>query len=241
MGRMNVLYLADRNNEDHYYPLGPYIEQALHHLHDVRFLDPSQPVAAQIKGMDAVIDDGLIENTEQMVEAAMDLKLWQVAKTGFDDAPLAALKAKGIPTCNCPGVTSGISLAECAMMFILMLTRHYNGAACRLIRCAGAQLPCCYAHSEWPSLRLVPPMWNTSAEHLGMRAPIDFTAPRTWLISFSASPSADHVRADRPGRLGGPHSDAAPVATCADPSGPSEPTTWHRSHRSCLHPAGELP
>ena len=56
----------------------------------------------------------------------MNLKLWQVAKTGFDFAPLAALKAKGIPTCNFPGATSGISLGECAMMFILMLARRYN-------------------------------------------------------------------------------------------------------------------
>ena len=127
MGQMNVLYLADRNNEDQYYPLGPYVEEALHHRHNVRFFEPSQPAAAQIKGIDAVIDDGLIENPEQMVEVAMDLKLWQVAKTGFDDAPLAALKARGIPTCNCPGITSGIALGECAMMFILMLARHYNG------------------------------------------------------------------------------------------------------------------
>ena len=103
MGRMNVLYLADRNIEDHYYPLGPYVEKAIHDRHDVQFFDPSQPATTQVKGMDAVIDDGLIENTEQMVEAAMDLKLWQVAQTGFDHAPLAALKAKGIPTCNCPG------------------------------------------------------------------------------------------------------------------------------------------
>ena len=126
MDRMNVLYLADRNNEDHYYPLGPYVEKALHDRHDVQFFDPSQPATAQVKGMDAVIDDGLIENTEQMVEAAMDLKLWQVAQTGFDHAPLAALKAKCIPTSNCPGATSGISLGECAMMFIMMLSRRFN-------------------------------------------------------------------------------------------------------------------
>lgn len=126
MGRMNVLYLADRNNEDQYYPLGPYIDKALHDRHDVHFFDPSRPAIAQVKGMDAVIDDELIENTEQMIEAAMNLKLWQVAKTGFDFAPLAALKAKGIPTCNFPGATSGISLGECAMMFILMLARRYN-------------------------------------------------------------------------------------------------------------------
>ena len=127
MGSMNVLYLADRNNKDHYYPLAPYVEKALRHRHDLRFFDPSQPAADQLKGMDAVIDDELIENTEQMVEAAADLKLWQVVKTGFDEVPLTALKAKGIPTCNCPGDTSSKALAECAMMFILMLTRDYNG------------------------------------------------------------------------------------------------------------------
>ena len=73
-----------------------------------------------------MIDDGLIEDSERMVEVAVDLKLWQVAKTGFDDAPLAALKARGIPTCNCPGSTSGVALGECAMMFIMMLARRYN-------------------------------------------------------------------------------------------------------------------
>ena len=54
MGRMNVLYLADRNNEDQYYPLGPYIDKALHDRHDVYFFDPSQPAIAQVKGMDPV-------------------------------------------------------------------------------------------------------------------------------------------------------------------------------------------
>ena len=90
MGDMNVLYLADRNNKDHYYPLAPYIEKALRHRHDLRFFDPSPPATDQLKRMDAVIDDGLIENTQQMVDAATDLKLWQVPKTGFDDAPLTA-------------------------------------------------------------------------------------------------------------------------------------------------------
>ena len=123
---MNVLYLADRDNPDHYYPLGPYVEEALRERHDLRFLDLSQPFDGQIDGAEAVIDDGLIENSEQVVETATDLKLWQVAKTGFDDAPLAALKARGIPTCNCPGSTNGAALGECAMMFIMMLARRYN-------------------------------------------------------------------------------------------------------------------
>lgn len=123
---MNVLYLADRDNPDHYYPLGPYIEEALRKRHDLRFFDPLQPFAEQIQDAAAVIDDGLIENSEQLVELAVDLKLWQVAKTGFDDAPLPALKARGIPTCNCPGSTSGVALGECAMMFIIMLARRFN-------------------------------------------------------------------------------------------------------------------
>ena len=126
MGHMNVLYLADRNNPDHYYPMGPYVEEALPPGHDLRFFDPARPFEDQIEGVDAVIDDGLIENPERMVKVAVDLKLWQVAKTGFDDAPLAALKVRGIPTCNCPGYTSGVALGECAMMFIIMLMRRFN-------------------------------------------------------------------------------------------------------------------
>ena len=48
---MNVLYLADRDNPDHYHPLGPYVEEALRERHDLRFLDPSQPFAGQIEGV----------------------------------------------------------------------------------------------------------------------------------------------------------------------------------------------
>jgi D-3-phosphoglycerate dehydrogenase len=125
MGRMKVLYLADRNNPDHYYPMGPYVEEALRLRHDLQFFDPARPFAQQIEDVGAVIDDGLIENSERMVEAAVDLQLWQVAKTGFDDTPLAALKDRGIPACNCPGSTSGVALGECAMMFIMMLTRRF--------------------------------------------------------------------------------------------------------------------
>jgi len=123
---MEVLYLADRNNPDHYLPMGPFVEEALRHRHELRFFDPARPLAEQVAGAGAVIDDGLIDGSEQVVEIAAGLKLWQVAKTGFDDAPLAALQASGIPTCNCPGYTSGAALGECAMMLILMLARRYN-------------------------------------------------------------------------------------------------------------------
>jgi lactate dehydrogenase-like 2-hydroxyacid dehydrogenase len=93
---MNVLYLADRDNPDHYYPLGPYVEEALRERHDLRFLDLSQPFDGQLDGAEAVIDDGLIENSEQVVETATDLKLWQVAKTGFDDVTRQIMNARRI-------------------------------------------------------------------------------------------------------------------------------------------------
>lgn len=57
--------------------------------------------------------------------AAGKIKLWQVLGTGVDHFPLAYWNQLHIPVDNTPGQFSSVALAECAMMFILMLTRRY--------------------------------------------------------------------------------------------------------------------
>ena len=53
------------------------------------------------------------------------VRLWQILGTGLDHFDLDYWRSKGIPVANCPGPFSAVALAECAMMFILMLTRRY--------------------------------------------------------------------------------------------------------------------
>ena len=45
--------------------------------------------------------------------------------TGFDHFDLEYWRSKNLYVANCPGIFSAVALAECAMMFILMLARQY--------------------------------------------------------------------------------------------------------------------
>jgi phosphoglycerate dehydrogenase-like enzyme len=60
--------------------------------------------------------------------AAGVCKLWQVLGTGLDHVDVAYMRTKPFAVANCPGQFSSVGLAECAMMYILMLTRHYHQA-----------------------------------------------------------------------------------------------------------------
>ncbi len=93
--------------------------------HDIALLDKHKPLAPQFKGVQVVIDQGGW-GTREMIEAAVDARLWQIVGTGFDHFDLAYCKTKKIPICNCPGQFSSIPLAETAMMFILMLSRQFR-------------------------------------------------------------------------------------------------------------------
>ncbi len=66
--------------------------------------------------------------TREMVGAAQSTRLWQVLGTGLDHFDLDYWRSKKMPVANCPGPFSAVALAECAIMFILMLTRKYPEA-----------------------------------------------------------------------------------------------------------------
>ena len=78
-------------------------------------------------GVDVVIDQGGSSGTREMADLAKDkVSLWQILGTGVDHFDLDYWKNKNIPVANTPGPFSAVALAECAMMFILMLTRKYS-------------------------------------------------------------------------------------------------------------------
>jgi phosphoglycerate dehydrogenase-like enzyme len=97
--------------------------------HDLAIYDPSKPLEPQFKGVEVVIDNGGSVGTRAMYDAAPQARLWQILGTGLDHVDVAYMTTKAFAVSNCPGQFSSVGLAECAMMFILMLARRYREAA----------------------------------------------------------------------------------------------------------------
>jgi phosphoglycerate dehydrogenase-like enzyme len=122
MKKLKVVYYA-RKEEPPQWRQG--VVEAFRGRHDLRLFDLQGPVAPQFKDADMVIDCGGWA-TREKIDAAVNAKLWQILGTGLDHTDVPYLKSKGIMVANCPGTGSSVGLAECAMMFILMLTRHWH-------------------------------------------------------------------------------------------------------------------
>jgi len=102
------------------------VQKALAGKHRLTIFDHEQDIGPQFEDVDVVIDHGGLVGTREMADVvAGRLKLWQVLGTGMDHFDRTYWREKGILIANCPGTTSGIGLADLAMMFILMLARMY--------------------------------------------------------------------------------------------------------------------
>jgi phosphoglycerate dehydrogenase-like enzyme len=123
--RAKVLFLPHPTNPTMFTPWGTDVVEAIGDRHDLQILDYQQPVAPQFEGVEVVIDHGGAAGTREMLEAARSARLWQILGTGLDHFDLEHWRSKGMPVANCPGPFSAVALAECAMMFILMLARKY--------------------------------------------------------------------------------------------------------------------
>ena len=96
--------------------------------HDLAIYDENKPLAAQLQGVEAVLDTGGSVGSREMYDIAKDTKFWQVIGTGLDHVDVAYMKSKGFMVSNCPGQFSSVALAECTMMYILMLSRGFHQA-----------------------------------------------------------------------------------------------------------------
>lgn len=123
--RLTVLYLPIPNKPSLFKPWGEDVIAALGDRHDVRVLDHSRPIAPQFAGVDVVIDHGGSVGTREMLDAATSARLWQILGTGLDHFDMEYWRSKNMPVANCPGPFSAVALAECALMFMLMLARKY--------------------------------------------------------------------------------------------------------------------
>ena len=105
-----------------------YVDACLRQLHgalDCHLLDKGGDLVEQLRGVEMLIDIGGHASRE-LIDAATDGKFWQVIGTGLDNCEVSYILSKGAKLANTPGFTSAFGLSECAMMYILMLTRRYN-------------------------------------------------------------------------------------------------------------------
>jgi phosphoglycerate dehydrogenase-like enzyme len=96
--------------------------------HDLAVYDERKPLVDQFRGVEVVVDTGGSVGTHEMMDVAVDCRLWQVLGTGLDHVDVAYMKSKGFAVANCPGQFSSVALAECAMMYILLLARRCSEA-----------------------------------------------------------------------------------------------------------------
>lgn len=124
--RLTVLFLPHPLGPSMLKPAADDIVDAIGDRHDLHILDYDRPIAPQFDGVDVVIDHGGSAGTREMADAAAGVvRLWQILGTGFDHFNLDYWQSKNLPVANCPGIFSAVALAECAMMFMLMLARQY--------------------------------------------------------------------------------------------------------------------
>ena len=121
--RIKVIYVPDK-------PVSPIWRDAVVQIvgprHDLATYDSNKPLRPQFERVDVVVDLGGSWGTREMADAATSVKLWQIMGTGFDHFDLNYWKSKKIPVANCPGPGSGAALGECAMMFMLLLSRGWH-------------------------------------------------------------------------------------------------------------------
>ena len=124
--QLTVLFLPHPLDPSMFKPSGEDVVAAVGERHNLRILDYSQPIAPQFEDIDVVIDHGGSAGTREMADAAAGkVRLWQILGTGFDHFDLDYWQSKNLTVANCPGAFSAVALAECAIMFMLMLARQY--------------------------------------------------------------------------------------------------------------------
>jgi len=121
--QLNVLFLPPPPYRDRRYT--DDVVSIVGARHKLRIYESGAPLAPQFEDLDAVIDEGG-HGTQEMADAAQGLRLWQLYGSGHDDFDIEYWKHKGIPVANCPGHGHARALAECALLYILMLARSWH-------------------------------------------------------------------------------------------------------------------
>lgn len=150
MSRLKVLLLPLQRL---FHPWCQDVLDAIGDKHDVIVYDENQSIDAQLRGADVVIDHGGHVGTHEMMDAAVGADLWQIMSIGYEHVDIDYIRSKGIPVANVTGQTSAVSLAQCALMFILTLAHRLG--ECRRNFDAGHWLEPCGTELEGKTLGIV--------------------------------------------------------------------------------------
>ena len=127
MGKLKVSYLPHpiiSVEERH-----QYLPEILLKEFDTEIFDRSKDALSQLTGREVIVDlGGNIEPELVDVAAKAGIKYIQVQTNGLDHVEVERIIEKGMILAHCPGHLSSVSLAEGAMMFILMLAHDYGNA-----------------------------------------------------------------------------------------------------------------
>ena len=127
MGKLKVSYLPHpiiSVEERH-----QYLPEILLKEFDTEIFDRSKDALSQLTGREVIVDlGGNIEPELVNVAAKAGIKYIQVQTNGLDHVEVERIIEKGMILAHCPGHLSSVSLAEGAMMFILMLAHDYGNA-----------------------------------------------------------------------------------------------------------------
>ena len=124
MKKLHVLFLAPPPHLKE--PWERDVIEAVSTPHELRLFSHDSPLAPQFEWADVVIDFGGSMGTREMADASSRILLWQVLGNGIDHFDLEYFRGKNIRVANCPGDLTGVPLAECALMFMLMLSRRWH-------------------------------------------------------------------------------------------------------------------
>jgi len=127
MEKVNVLYLPhpikaveDKND---------FLSRQIGENFPLRIFNRDAPAGPQFRDIEVIVDLGG-NITPELVNVASkeNIKYIQVQTNGLDHVEVEKILGSGITLAHCPGNLSSVSLAEGAMMFILMLAHGYGYA-----------------------------------------------------------------------------------------------------------------
>jgi D-3-phosphoglycerate dehydrogenase / 2-oxoglutarate reductase len=134
--RLKVLFLLHPIRPDFFTPWGEDVVKPLGDRHEFHAIDHRQPLVPELRDAHVVVDHGG-HSDDHMRRLADELqgtlRLWQILGTGIDKFDMDFWRARKIPVANTPGQFSSVALAECAMMFILMLARKFSATQSNLL------------------------------------------------------------------------------------------------------------
>jgi D-3-phosphoglycerate dehydrogenase len=126
--RLKVLFLLHPIKPEFFSPWGEDVVAAVGDRHDLHVINHRQPLTPDLADAQVVVEHGghTDDDMRRLADKLADsLRLWQIHGTGIDKFDLDYWRTRRIPVANTPGQFSAVALAECAMMFVLMLARKY--------------------------------------------------------------------------------------------------------------------